>query len=171
MFNYPGWIQVLPIQRDEPVPIDVLTQAVFEALLRAVGGPVGGPLDCTVHLADTLPMQVASLQVDLAPADAGAAKSHFFVAVYGALGLPPAAQWSAVRIDGATQGISPVDARRGVPVLRRFNKSHFIIIDPAEALKAHPKARYGLLVTSEASGVPTRSPLFTLRLPASPVNC
>ena len=158
VYDHPGYIQMLPVHRDEPAPppnvqpFDVPKQADFEALLAAIGAPVGGPIDCAVRLGDTLGMQVANLQVDRAVPDAGQ-KARFFVAVYGALALPRAAQWSMVRIDGLTQDVSPVDARRGVPVIRRFNESRFVFLDPADALTSKPKARYGLLMSTAASRV------------------
>ena len=58
-----------------------------------------------------------------------------------------------MRIDGLTRDVSPVDARRGVPVIRRFNESRFVFVDPADALTSKPKARYGLLMTTAASRV------------------
>lgn len=157
VYDHPGYIQIKPVRPLTPAmpgdqPLDVPKQPHLEALLAAVGGPVGGPIDCAIRLGNTLAMQLASLQVDLAPADPGGT-ARFFVAVYGSLSLPRVAQWSAVRIDGATQDVSPVHARRGVPVIRRKTESHYTLIDPADALTGKPKVRYGLLMTTAASRV------------------
>ena len=158
IYDHPGYIQVRPVHRDEPPPppnvqpFDVPTLADFEALLAAIGSPVGGPLDCAIRLGDTLAMHLASLQVDRAVPDPGNI-ARFFVAVYGAPTLPRVPQWSTVRIDGKTQDVSPVDPRRGVPVVRRFDESRFVFIDPTDALTARPKARYGFLMSSPGSRV------------------
>ena len=150
--DHPGYIQLQPVQRDDAPPTDVPGLPEFEGLLAALGGPVGGPIDCAVRLGGVLAMQLARLQVDRAVPDPGSV-ARFFVTVYGSPSLPRAAPWSAVRIDGATQDVSPVDARRGVPVLRRKNESHYSIIEPADALAKKPKALYGLLMTTPASRV------------------
>ena len=97
-------------------------------------------------------MQLASLQVDRAVPDLGQ-QARFFVAVYGSPRLPRAAAWSAVRIDAATQDVSPVDARRGVPVIRRNDETRYRLIDPVNALTSRPTSTYGLLMSTPASRV------------------
>ncbi len=157
IYDHPGWVQIKPIRPDPAPPPgvqppDVPGQAVFEALLAAVGGPVGGPMDCGIRLGQTLPMQLASLQVDLSRPPLPAI-GRFFVAVYGAPALPRAAQWSVVRIDGKTSDVSPIDARRGVPVIRRRGEAQYRFLDPVDAIASQPRATYGLLMSATASRV------------------
>ena len=150
--DHPGYIQLRPLQRDDGVLIDVPELIDFEGLLAAIGRPVGGTIDCAIRLGDTLPMQLASLQVDRAVPEPGQL-ARFFVTVYGSPGLPRAAPWSVVRIDGATQDVSPLDMRRGMPVLRRGADSFYSVIDPVDALARQPRTRYGLLMSTPASRV------------------
>lgn len=156
VYDHPGYIQMSPVQRD-PVPeggepADVPKLPEFEALLAAVGAPVGGSIDCAVRLGNVLAMQLASLKIDRAAPDLGQ-KARFFVAVYGSPRLPRAAAWSAVRIDSATQDVSPVDARCGVPVIRRNSETRYRLIDPINAMTSRPTSTYGLLMSTPASRV------------------
>jgi len=141
----------------------------FAELFKAVGGPIGGAVDCGVRLGRTLDMQLSALVADLAPDDANA--PGFAVAVHGTPKLPRAGQWSAVRIDGKTSDVSAVDARRGLPVVRRPGQP-CTFRDAADARRNFPVAEYGLLLTTPASRVlfpkPTVNPDEPGRLRSAP---
>jgi hypothetical protein len=141
--DHSGYVQTSP----DSVP----DRQRFVDLFKAVGGPIGGAIDCRVRVGKTLDMQLCSLFADLAPADDGT--SGFAVAIYGTPTLPRAGQWSAVRIDGKTSDVSVVDARRGLPVVRRPGRP-CTFRDAADARRDNtPVAEYGLLLTTPASRV------------------
>lgn len=141
--NQLGYVQMSP---DTPPDKDR-----FRALCAAAGGPIGGPVDCGVRLGGTLEMRLSSLGADFAPDDGGG--MGFAVAVYGAPTMPRAGQWSTVRIDGATSDVSTVDARHGLPVVRRPGQS-YTFREPSDARKAATaKAEFGFLFGTPSSRV------------------
>ena len=160
--NQAGYVQTSPDSKPDGPR--------FAELFKAVGGPIGGATDCRVRVGQTLDLHVSSIVADLAPADDG---THgFAVAIYGTPTLPRAGQWSAVRIDRKTSDVSPVDARRGLPVLRLPGQP-CTFRDPADAHRDKTAiADYGLLLTTPASRVlfpkPTVNPDESGRLRSAP---
>lgn len=152
--DHQGYIQIQPVWRGDKAPPAGLHEAPnvkrFAALCKAVGGPIGGAIDCRTRLGGTLEMHLSALLADLAPDDGGA--PGFAVAAYGSPTLPRAGQWSAVRIDGATSDISPVDPHHGIPVIQRPGQA-YTFRDPADARRNHPSADYGLLMSTPTSRV------------------
>ncbi len=142
----------------------------FVELFKAVGGPIGGAVDCRVRLGQTLDMHLSGLVADLAPADDET--PGFAVAIHGTPTLPRAGQWSAVRIDGKTSDVSAVDARRGLPVVRRPG-GPCTFREAADGRRDKTAmAEYGLLLTTPASRVlfpkPTVNPDEPGRLRSAP---
>jgi hypothetical protein len=127
--DHAGYIQLSPAWRGAGPPPPLVPPAGipeapdgnrFEALFRAVGGPIGGGIDCRIRLGGTLEIHLSALLADFAPDDGGA--RGFAIAVYGAPTMPRAGQWSAVRIDRATSHVSTVDSRHGMPVIQALRR-------------------------------------------------
>ena len=172
--DHAGYIQVEPVW-DPAKPVENTKEAPdaprFAALFKAVGGSMGGTVDCRVRLGGTLEMHLSTLQAGLAPDDNNVI--GFALAAYGSPTLPRAGQWSAVRIDGATSDVSPVDPRHGMPVIRRPGQP-ITFRDPADArlVRNRPAAEYGLLMSTPASRVlfpkPSIDPAQPSRLRSAP---
>ena len=164
--DHRGYIQLSPVW-DVNIPPALQREAPdaarFAALFKAVGGTdggrIGGPVDCHIRIGGTLEMHVQALLAGLAPDDAG--QPGFVVAAYGAPHLPRAGQWSAVRIDGATSDVSPIDVRYGLPLIRRPGQP-YRFRDPADArlMLNRPLAEYGLLMSTPSSRVLFPKPII-----------
>ena len=149
-----GYIQLAPVWRGAVAPPAGLKEAPdakrFAALFQAVGGPIGGAVDCSIRLAGSLDMQLHHLLADLAPDDAGA--PGFAIAAYGAPTLPLAGTWTAVRIDSQSSDVSTVDPQRGLPVVRRAGQP-YAFRDPADTRRTLARADHGLLLSTPSSRV------------------
>ena len=172
--DHAGYIQLEPAWDPRKTVQDVKEvpdAARLAALFKAVGGSMGGAVDCRIRLGGTLEMHLSSLQAGLAPDDNNL--PGFAVAAYGSPSLPRAGQWSAVRIDGATSDVSPVDPRYGLPVVRRPGQA-CTFRDPADArlVRNRPAAEYGLLMSTPTSRVlfpkPSVDPAQPGRLRSAP---
>ena len=172
--DHAGYIQVEPVW-DPAKPVENAKEAPdaprFAALFKAAGGSMGGAVDCRIRLGGTLEMHLSSLQAGVAPDDDNA--GGFAMAAYGSPTLPRAGQWSAVRIDGATSDVSPVDSRHGMPVIHRPGQP-ITFRDPADArlVRNRPAAEYGLLMSTPSSRVlfpkPSIDPAQPGRLRSAP---
>jgi hypothetical protein len=124
-------------------------------LFNAAGGATGGPADCGLRVAKILETQLTGIfagkSSDIGGPD-DPARTSFAVAVYGALKLPRAGQWSTVRVDPFNFEASPVDARRGMPIVRRPGQVHRFR-DPSDLRREPPVSEYGLLLTTQTSRV------------------
>jgi len=133
-----------------------LSAAQLGALFQEQG-PVGGPLDCEIRVAGSEHrMRVTSIAADLASG------ADFAVVAYGSPTLPAAGQWSVVRIDepgtvNETEAL-PIDARRGVPLIRRGNTAvhpeanpeAYRYADPRDLLQgAAPSRDYAFLFAAD----------------------
>jgi hypothetical protein len=145
IYDRPGYVQVPPPAAAAPGP---LTPAQLTALFDHVG-PIGGPIDCKTRIGRTLDMQLSSIVSDNAPTDAGGL--GFAVAVVGTPVLPRAGQWNTVRIDPSTHEVTPVDPRRGVPIVR-VGAGPFRFREPADARRT-PQIQHGFLMATESSRV------------------
>jgi hypothetical protein len=173
--DHAGYIQVEPVWDPVKTPAEnareVPNAARFAALFKAVGGSMGGAVDCRIRLGGTLEVHLSALQAGVAPDDDNVV--GFALAAYGSPTLPRAGQWSAVRIDGATSDVSPVDPRHGMPVIRRPGQP-CTFRDPADArlVRNRPSAEYGLLMCTPASRVlfpkPSIDPAQPGRLRSAP---
>ena len=97
-------------------------------------GPIGGPIDALIRVGGTLDTQLANIVSDYAPDNGGG--DGFATAITGSPKLPAAGHWSVMRIDPGTGEVSPVDARRGVPMTRVGSGPHSI--PRAGRRAAHP---------------------------------
>jgi hypothetical protein len=144
--DHAGYVQLTPAG-----PSAAPNAARFRALFERVGTSIGGPIDCTIRVNDTLEMYLSGIFADAAPDDVGT-DPGFVIAAYGLPKLPRAGQWSAVRINGATLEASPVDPRHGIPVIRRPGQP-YTFRDPADAHRTNPNAEYGFLMATQTSRV------------------
>ena len=162
--DHVGYIQIMPV--------DVIAAngqfdglgtvpgpAEFDALMKALGQTVGGSLDAAIKLGGTLPMQFCSLEV--ARDASNPVPPRFVLAASGSPGLPRAGQWTPVRIDGKTRDVSPVDPRRGLPVIRRDGEAAFVFRDAALAHQPAPATEFGLLMSTSSGRVLFPAPSVT----------
>lgn len=147
--DHTGYVQYEPLSviADDP---DYL------ALMQVLGRPIGGPVDAHVKVGGTLAMQLSSLEVAHSPG-APDGRTLFTLAVKGVPALPRAGQWSAVAIDGPTRDVSPVDPRRGVPVVRKVFDYTFTFRDAATAYTPLT-TEYGFLLTTPSARILFPSP-------------
>jgi len=168
IYDRPGYVQVEaapPPPPDpkvffKPPPLAPLTDAQLKALFDLVG-PISSSIDCVTRLGSTLEMQLSSIVSDVAMDDADKTIG-FAVAVVGSPKLPRAGQWSVMRIDPATREVSPVDPRRGVPVVQVGVAYRFR--EPSDALRT-PHIQHGLLMCTESCRVLFPQPSVSLVAP------
>lgn len=147
IYDHPGYIQLAPTGFNSDV-----TRARIEELLKRIGKPVGGGIDCKIRAGGTLEMNLSGIFADEAPDDGGLNPPGLILAAYGLPKLPRAGQWSAVRINGSTSEASPVDPRHGVPIIRRTGKPTYIFLDPGDANRSKPD-EFGFLMSTATSRV------------------
>ena len=160
IYDRPGYIEV-QATAGSPDILSPLADTQLQELFAKVG-PIGGPIDCVVRLAGTLEMQLSSIVSDVALNDAGTL--GFAVAVVGSPKLPRAGQWNVVRINPVTHEVSPVDPRRGVPVVKP-ELGMYRFREPSDARLTNPRIQHGLLMCTESSRVLFPQPFFS---PAPP---
>ena len=164
IYDRPGYIQVQfapppPVPPNAPQPlIDTELKALFDQV-----GPIGSPVDCVIRLGKTLEMHLSSIVSDVALDDTGRLIG-FAVAVVGSPKLPRAGQWNVMRIDPATREVSPVDPRRGVPVVK-VGLGVYRFREPSDARLTNPRIQHGLLLSTESSRVLFPQPFVSLALP------
>jgi pimeloyl-ACP methyl ester carboxylesterase len=145
----PGYVQVPPPPPAVAAnPMPYLTEPQVKALFDKVG-PIGSPIDCATRIGGTLDTQLSSIVSDAAPDDGGGV--GFAIAVVGTPALPHAGQWNVMRIDASTREVSPVDSRRGVPIVR-VGGQPFRFREPSDARRT-PHIEHGLLMATESSRV------------------
>jgi len=117
--GHAGYIPIAPVAKltDPPPSANRLTAVRLGELFQRLGGPMGGPVDAHLSLADTLPFRVTGIYADRAPVPTPGAPPNFVVAVNGSPSLPRAGEWNCIRI-GPNGEAAPVDPRQGVPVIR-----------------------------------------------------
>jgi hypothetical protein len=167
IYDRPGYVQVQAAPEappnpkiPPPKPLTPLTNVQLKALYDLVG-PIGSPIDCVTRLGKTLEMQLSSIVSDVALDDPGKTIG-FAVAVVGSPKLPRAGQWSVMRIDPVTHEVSPVDPRRGVPVVQVGVAYRFR--EPSDTLRT-PHIQHGLLMCNESSRVLFPQPFVSLVAP------
>ncbi|MFJ7250300.1 hypothetical protein ACIQWA_37460 [Kitasatospora sp. NPDC098652] len=151
-----GFVQRIPLaEQVTSGGVGALTPGQLQQLF-ALQGPLGGPVDCTIRIGDSPHlMRVTGVHAD----SADQAFGQFAVAVHGAPALPAPGQWSVVRVE-PDQTVTPVDAQRGVPLIRRgeatatgANPNGFRFADPAHLFDDHPDDYYALLFASETQRI------------------
>ncbi|HEY6803381.1 MAG TPA: hypothetical protein VI306_07365 [Pyrinomonadaceae bacterium] len=146
IYDHPGYIQLKPTQIGSEV-----TRTRIQQLLKHIGKPVGGGIDCRIRAGGTLEMQIAGIFVDEAPDDAGN-NPALILAAYGLPKLPRAGQWSAVRINGSTSEATSVDPRHGIPIVRRTGQPTYIFREPGDVNRSRPD-EFGFLMSTQTSRV------------------
>jgi len=146
IYDHPGYIQLTPTGFGSEV-----TRARIEELLKRIGKPVGGGIDCKIRVGETLEMNLSGIFADDAPNDKGV-NPALMLAAYGLPKLPRAGQWSAVRINSSTSEASPVDPRHGMPVIRRTGQPTYIFRDPGDVNRSQPD-EFGFLMSTATSRV------------------
>jgi hypothetical protein len=128
------------------------------AAIMADEGPMGGPVNCEIEIADSGQMMHV-VRVDVAasqPLPAGV--PEFAAAARGSLALPEdGATWSAVRRSATADEFEPVDPISGTPLLRQGRASNppaaspfYRLSDPRDLLReSAPDFEFGLLQTSD----------------------
>ena len=150
IYDRPGYVQVPPPPPAAPVPepLPLISIGQLQALFDRVG-PIGSPIDCKTRIGGTLDVQLLGIVSDAAPTDGGGL--GFAVAVVGTPALPHAGQWNVVRIDPSTREISPVDPRRGVPIVR-VGPDAFRFREPSDARRT-PHLEHGFLMATDSSRI------------------
>ncbi|WP_336215989.1 hypothetical protein [Nonomuraea sp. LPB2021202275-12-8] len=151
-----GFVQLINPSSTQKTPLGS-TQL---AALLTEHGPVGGPVDCELHIGDSQQrIRVANVQAAVAKSPSGSAE--FALAVYGAPTLPREGQWSVVRtrnLPADSPEPEPIDARLGVPLVRAGNTQlspeanlhPYRFADPADLLTpSQPAADYALLLSTQ----------------------
>jgi hypothetical protein len=146
IFDHPGYIQLAPTG-----PGSEVTRDRIEELLKKIGKPVGGAIDCKVRVGGTLETHLHGIFADDAPDDAGL-NPALMLAAYGLPKLPRAGQWSAARINSSTSEASPVDPRHGVPIIRRTGQPTYIFREPGDAKRSNPD-EFGFLMSTPTSRI------------------
>jgi hypothetical protein len=146
IYDHLGYIQLLPTGLGSEV-----TRTSIQDLLKRIGKPVGGGIDCKIRVGGTLEMHLSGIFADEAPNDAGG-NIALMLAAYGLPKLPRAGQWSAVRINKTTSEASPVDPRHGMPVIKRTSEQSYTFREPGDVnLSKHDE--FGLLMSTATSRV------------------
>jgi hypothetical protein len=88
--------------------------------LIASQGALGGPVDCVIAVAGTAQtMRISRVEIANAPQAGAATVQEFAAAARGSLVLPASGSWSVLaRTDNASEP-TPIDADRGVPLIRQ----------------------------------------------------
>ena len=133
-----GYVQLLPAA--------VLVPArVFADLLKFQNGSLGGPVDCTVDIANSK-QRMRLCRVDVNPALDAAGKPIFVTAARGSLILPGDGAWSVVMQQTDTGDVKPVTEGQSVPLIKPNAETNFRISHPADAVVATAsKIHYGVL--------------------------
>jgi hypothetical protein len=149
IYDRPGYIQVKP-PPPAPLPPDapkLLSDGQLKLLFNKVG-PIRSSVDCAIRVGSTLDAHLTSIDSDVALDDGNGI--GFAVAAVGGLKLPRAAQWNAVKIDPSTIEVSPVDQRRGVPIVHRQGQN-YRFREPSDVRRTNPRVEYGLMMSTGTS--------------------
>ena len=147
IYDHPGYIQIEPTEFGSEV-----THKRIVELLKRLGKPVGGGIDCRIRLGETLEMNLSGIFADEAPDNNPFKSAALMLAAYGLPKLPRAGQWTAVRINGSTSEASPVDPRHGMPVIKRTGQPKYIFRDPGDVNLSKPD-HFGFLMSTATSRV------------------
>jgi len=149
-----GFIQLLTIPPNPPagpITADVI-DAVHLAELFSRVGPLGGPVDCAIRIGNSQhEMKVTSIFATNASAN------QFSVGPFGSPVLRGPGAWGVVHMDNGSGAVEPVDAARGVPLVRAIN-GPYRWADPADLFQNNPSSDYGFLFSSGPQRVLFRRP-------------
>jgi hypothetical protein len=157
--NQLGFVQRIPLPfpagGGSPLSVLPLNPDQLRELLEKYG-PVGGNVDCMVNIGGSgQQMRVTEIFSDVAPTDGP--DVEFAVACYGSLVVPRNEQWSMCRSSFRDGDVVPVDARRGVPLVRRGGSGAipasgpYRIAEPQDLLTTDPSTVYGIQLTTSTN--------------------
>lgn len=141
-----GYVQVLPVGVD-------LTVHQLDDLLAATG-PIGGPIDCELNVAQSgLHMRLSRIEVDRTTTPAGT--PEFVAVARGTPELPHAGQWSFTYRGPSEPEPHRLEPNRPIPLIRADPvgavSSPYRFADPRELHRpANPDSEYGLLFSADA---------------------
>jgi hypothetical protein len=141
-----GYVQVLPIGTD-------LTASQVDNLLAAAG-PIGGPIDCELDVAQSgLHMRLARIEVDRTTTAAGT--PELVAVARGTPELPQAGQWSFTFRGPSEPEPHRLEPDRPIPLIRANPvgtvSPPYRFADPRELYRpANPDSEYGLLFAADA---------------------
>ncbi len=146
-----GYVQVLPV--DTKGNITPLSAERLDDLL-ATTGPVGGPIDCALNVAQSgLHMRLSRVEVDRTATLAG--NPQFVAAARGSAELAGAGQWTFTHRGPSEPEPHRLDANRPIPLIRANPVGGVVppyrFADPNELYRtANPHSEYGLLFSAGA---------------------
>ncbi|MEO8597096.1 MAG: hypothetical protein ABI759_27505 [Candidatus Solibacter sp.] len=149
IYDRPGYIQILPVTPPPGAPPNPpkLNATQLKRLFDRVKA-ITSPVDCAVRIGNTLEAQITSIASDVALDEA--LTIGFAVAVVGTPKLPNAGQWSVVRLDRASDEVTPVDRTRGVPIVRN-GAGPYRFREPSDTRQKRPRLECALLMATETS--------------------
>lgn len=141
-----GYVQVVPIGEE-------LSRAQLADLLSATG-PIGGPIDCELNVAQSgLHMRLSRFEVDRTTTVGGS--PEFVLAARGSTELSGAGQWTFSRRGPSEPEPHRLDPNRPIPLIRANPVGGVVppyrFADPSELYRtANPHSDYGLLFSAGA---------------------
>lgn len=141
-----GYVQVLPVN-------DELTAQQLNDLLIATG-PIGGPIDCELNVAQSgLHMRLSRIEVDRTTTLAS--NPQFVAVARGSIELPGAGQWTVAYLGPSETEPRCLESDRPIPLIRANPTGGVIppyrFADPRELHRTtNPGSAYGLLHSTAA---------------------
>lgn len=149
-----GYVQLSPAALLVPA-------GVFGDLLRFQNGSLGGPVDCTIDIAQSKQRMRLS-RVDVNPAFDETGRPIFVTAARGSLILPADGAWSVVLQQTDTGDVKPLSPGQSVPLIKPNAETNFRISHPADAVvAAASKLHYGVLQSTGTQKLLFDVPQFT----------
>jgi hypothetical protein len=150
-----GYVQIAPSAI--LVPAHVLAD-----LLNFQNGSLGGPVDCTIDIANAK-QRMRVTRVDVNPALDGAGQHIFASAARGSLILPPDGSWAVVKQQTDTGDIKPVEEGQSVPLIKPNGNTNFRIANPADVVQpTTSKTNFGVLQSTGTQKLLFDIPQFSL---------
>ena len=157
--NQLGFVQRVPLPfppgGGSPLSVPPLNPDQLRELLEMYD-PVGGNMDCLVNIGGSgQQMRITGIFSAVAPTDGP--DFEFAAACYGSLVVPRNEQWSMCRSSFPHGDVVPVDAQRGVPLVRRGGSGAipasgpYRIAEPRDLLTTDPSTVYGIQLTTRTN--------------------
>jgi hypothetical protein len=146
-----GYVQVAPVGSDGSIV--PLSADELEELIGATG-PIGGPIDCELNVAQSgLHMRLSRIEVDRTITPGGS--PEFVLAARGSAELSGAGQWTFARRGPSEPEPHRLDPNRPIPLIRANPVGGIVppyrFADPSELYRtANPHSDYGLLFSAGA---------------------
>jgi hypothetical protein len=149
-----GYVQIAPSA--------ILVPArVFADLLNFQNGSLGGPVDCTIDIANSK-QRMRLTRVDVNPALDSAGQRIFASAARGSLILPPDGSWAVVKQQTDTGDVKPVEEGKSVPLIKANGNTNFRIADPADVVQpTTSKTNFGVVQSTSTQKLLFDIPQFS----------